>query len=300
MAVLTRQQVERLAEIIRQHVSWFTWRAYGKDRISEADLNELKRLNILPMDVSVPSIQYSYVLGRLESLLKRGEWRELSWEQLQREAEGRYTPLDKLQIAAADLSAEAKLRGLRSQIENKVYDTLAQETNRTISEAQVKGRVRDAVQMGVEVGRSYAEVAKKLVDTLREPTRDWTRVASTEMHTARQMGTANAILQKQDVYEDAEGEDSNVIVVPDPDACSDCLEMYTEGGKPKVFKLSYLMANAGTNYIKPWRRNAKPVVPPLHPNCYCRLQYVPPGWDVGDDGEVALVNPEKAYGRKAK
>lgn len=297
MAVLTRAQVEKIAGIIEQHTTWFAWRVYGKNAVSKKAIAELKAKGVLPMDVSVQSIKYAYVLGKLEAVLKESEYKNLTWSELEEAARGRYTPVDHLQIDAAEFTTMTQFRRLGDDIKAGLYSSLARTTSKKLSEIQVKGEIKDVVQAGVELSRSYQEVARDLVNQLKEPNRNWTRVAATEMHAARQKGIAIAIIQGEDVYEDAEGEDSFVAVVHDDDACDDCKRIYNDPktGHPRILRLKELLANEGTNYQRPWRQNAQPVVPPLHPHCYGRLRYIPPGWGWNKDGRFTLLDHKTAY-----
>jgi hypothetical protein len=295
--ILSRAQIEKLAEIIRQHTTWFAWRIFGEQEISEKDLLQLKSSGRLPMDVSVSSIKYSYVLGKLESVLKEGEFKNLDWEQLKEAATGRYTTVDKLQIQAAELSAHNHFRNLMDDIRNGLYSRLSHATNQVVSEGHVRETIADKIKTGVDLSQSYNKVANELLESLKEAKRDWGRVASTEMHSARQKGIAAAIIQKEDIYSDSEGVDSDVAVAHDSDMCSDCRRIYYDEktGNPKIFKLKELMENEGTNYKRPWRVNAKPVIPPIHPHCYGRIRYIPRGWNWNDQHEFTLMNPEESY-----
>ena len=298
MAVLTRHQVERLAEIVRQHAAWFIWRTLGSQAVTQGDVDRLKASGLLPMDVNVDSIKYAWVLGKLESILKENKWKNLPWDELVAEAEGRrLSPVEKLQLEAASLTAFTKFRGLAEDINSDLYERLAQATGKVVSEAQVRGTIKDIVQTGVEMNETYLGVAKQLVDSLMEPGRNWTRVAATELHAAQQRGYAAALYNREGIYEDAEGPDSEVFIRLDPHACEDCKRLYMDPstGHPKVFVLKDLVANEGTNYQRPWRVNARPCVPPLHPHCYCRLSYKPPGWGWDKDGEFTLIDPKEAY-----
>jgi hypothetical protein len=267
MPVLTNEQIEKLAKIIRQHATWLTWRIFGTRYVSEADLSSLKAQGLLPMDTQVDAIKYAFVLGKLEALLKEAEWKGLGWDDLISAAEATHTDVENLQIQASELSAHTVLRGLEDDIRDGLYESLATATQRAIDESHVKEIVKDEVKVGVEMSGNFRKVARELAEKTGEYKRNWHRVAVTEMHAARQNGTVAAILNKVDVYEHAEGEDSQVSVVPDPDACADCRRLYLgRAGNPRVFKLSELLGNSGSNYVRPWRSNAKPVVPPLHPN----------------------------------
>lgn len=297
MPLLTRQQVEKLAEIIDQHTTWFVWRTFGSQYVKKEDLDKLKASGLLPMDVQVSSIKNAYVLGRLESLLKEADFRKLTWVQLQEAAKGRFTSADRFMIEAAEMSAYTKFRGLSDDIKNRLYDRLSQAQNSAVTEAQVRETIKDIVKVGTELHQSFRQVARELVESLKEPSRNWTRVAATELHAAWQRGVVNTIIQKVDIYEDSEGIDSDVFVDHDDDACEDCKRIYNDPktGHPKIMKLRDLLKNEGSNYIRPWREHAKPVVPPLHPHCYGRIVYVPPGWGFRDDGTFTLLDPKAAY-----
>lgn len=304
--VLTRTKIEKLAEIIRQHTAWLVWRLYGSQHVSKTDLDALKAKGILPMDTQVQSIKYAYILGKLESILKEAEYKRLTWDQLKELAAGRHTPIDHLQVEAAEMSAALGVRNIEEDIKSGLYERLRQATNRTITEAQVRGSIRDMIRTGVEMDHSYRRVARDLVETLKDPTRDWIRLAYTEMHAARQKGIVSAIINREDIYENSAGEDSMVMIDHDADACDDCLRIYNNpkpvnspkdvrAGNPKIFPLKELLANEGTNYQRPWRKNARPVIPPLHPHCFGRVTYVPPGWGFDEDNMFTLIDPNAAY-----
>jgi len=295
--VLSRAQIEKLAEIIRCHTTWLMWRMFGDQEITEKDLHDLKASGKLPMDVNASAIRYAYVLGKLQSLLKEAEFKKLTWKQLQEVATGRYTDVDKLQIKAAELSAQTEFRSLMDDIKNGLYQRLAQATHRTVTEGHVRSTISDKIKTGTDLNQTYRQVARELVEALKEPHRNWERLAATELHTAKQRGVMTAISQKEGIYADSDGIDSDVAIVHDADMCDDCRRIYYDPktGNPKIFKLKELLENEGTNYQRPWRLHAKPVVPPLHPHCFGRLRYVPPGWGWNDMGRFTLLRPEEAF-----
>ena len=294
MAILDKDQFDRIAEIVKRYTTWFTRRLFGESYSKETpNVN----VNVEPL-IELPAslIRLSFQLGLKESVLKEKEWEQLDWDALT-DSLRPLTPVQELQVQASELSAHTRYRRLSEDITNGLYERLALETAKVVTEAQVRGVIKEQVKVGVAANRAYYDVAKDLVGQLKEQQRNWGRVASTEMHAARQNGIASAIVSKTDIYSDGEGEDSLVAVSMAPDACSDCRRLYLDPntGKPKIFKLSELMANAGTNYQRPWRVNAKPVIPPLHPFCFCRLRYIPPGWGWNNEGRFTMINPKEAF-----
>jgi hypothetical protein len=300
MAILTKEQLDKIREIIQRHVSWFIWRLFG-DKFAESDPSQVAVPKYIQDQLPTSLTKLSFVLGREEALMKESEWKSYSWDSLEQAAAKKLTPVEELQVQAADLAAYSKYRQLGEDIANGIFEKLAQQTNQAVSEGQVRGIIQDKIKFGTETTRRYSDVANDLRDALQENKRNWERVASTEMHQARQQGVVHAIVNKLDFYEDSAGADSLVAVVPAPDACSDCDRLYlSQSGTPKIFKLSELLANAGTNYQRPWRDNAMPVVPPLHPHCFCRLRYVPPGWGWNKDGRFTLIDPKSAFPKVEK
>jgi hypothetical protein len=294
--LLTKKQIEELAEAIRLHSTWLIRRILGEHTISESDLKKLKDLKLLSMDVTVESIKQSYVLGKLESTLKEGQYRNFTWEQLQLKAKNYLpTPMEQYQIDAAENTLTTKFRGLGDDIKNNLFARLNKETEQFVTEAQVQGKIKDIVKQGVELQKDYLKVAKDLVEELKEPNRNWFRVAATELHAAHSKGYVDTVAQKQDAYEDSEGVDSDIAIVPNPGACEECLSRYIdqETGNPKIFPMKELLANAGSNYVKPWRVNALACVPPLHPNCSCRPRFCPPGWGFDEKGKFTVVDMDK-------
>jgi len=296
--MLTRAQIEKLAEIIRKHASWAVWKFAGDKYVDPADLDRLKKEGLIPTDVQPSAIEHAFVLGRMESLLKEAEWKNFSWDQLLEATTSRHTELQQAQIAAAQFSASITLRGLFEDIQQGLYRDLARSTGKAVTEAVVKDRVAEEIKSGVEQRKNYIKVANGLIGSIKETKRNWHRVASTELHAAKEKGFVTEILSGEGIYRRADGPDSLVAVTPDPDACTDCNRLYLDPstGYPKIFKLSELLANEGTNYARPWREHARPVVPPLHPHCFCRVRYVPPGWGWNDEGRFTVVDSDRYMG----
>lgn len=294
MPLLTKSQIEKLVKIISQHSKWLTYVLLGDRYIKDEDLQELKRLGFLPTDIQAPTIKYAHVLGKLESVLKRAEWKGLKWDQIVAEAKQKYTPLEQRQIEASELSAYATLRNFEGELQRGVFAALSQSSDKVITEGIVREKIAKEIEAGVAFGKPFREVAHSLIDSFKSSERNWHRVATNELHAARQKGMVMSIVQKEDIYRNSEGVGGDVAVQPNPSACDDCKKMYLgKDGNPKIFKLKELLANEGSNYKRPWRENARPVIPPLHPNCYCVLRYIFPGWGWNEKGRFTVIDQEK-------
>ena len=282
--MITLKQIKKIAAIIKDNVSWFMWRVFGDRVVSKKDVEKSEYLGSLPLDDSLDALENSYVLGRKESMSTKDEFKDLEFEEL--EEENIYVDDHKFHIDAAETSTKLTFDRLNDDIKDTIFKNVQKATKTAISEIWAKGVIKDKVESGVIFSKSYTKVANEIRKELGIKKYNWERVAITEMHTIRQKGIATAIINKDDIYKFSEGIDSNVAVLHAANQCDVCKRLYYDGLKPKIFKLRELVANEGSNFIAPWRENAKPVVPPLHPNCTGYLVYVPEDWGFDEDGKM--------------
>ena len=189
------------------------------------------------------------------------------------------TPAQKRGIEYAQMNAKAHLDTLEAKIKATV-------TNLAIQENQnMYNAIKDVVPEAIRNNTERYKVVQQLRETSGDWERDWYRVAHTEMWNAKCNGEVNAIMHGESPLS-SDGGDTLVFKRPRPDACPACKKAYLEKGtmKPKVFKLSELLAN-GTNYgLK--QADWKPVVGTLHPNCMCPLSILPKGFTLDDAGNM--------------
>jgi len=250
MAIFTKAQLEKLVEVVHLNVSWLMRRLLGESAASES------KQESLPTE-STDLARRAFVAGELESVMQDAEWKKLSPEILTEAASKNQTPAQEAQIATVRVATAITLRGLEYDVSKKLTELL-----------------RSKIQAGSKL--DYASVIADLHKQFPDIKRNWRQVITNELHSAHQQGVVSAILSGTDVYRFADGPDSKVKIILDSGACADCRRVYTDSGESRVFKLSELLENAGSNYKRPWRSNAKPVIPPLHPRCLCRLKYIPP------------------------
>lgn len=129
--------------------------------------------------------------------------------------------------------------------------------------------------------KTRSQIESDIRHKVKQITRDWGRVVTTEMQNANQYGIVGTIMNNKNLY--PKGEDTLVYKIVRPDACPYCKQLYLENGKPKIFKLKDLFAN-GVNTGSP--SSWKPVVGVTHPNCTCQLAVIPDGFEFDDDGNL--------------
>jgi hypothetical protein len=151
-------------------------------------------------------------------------------------------------------------------MDKDVMDVLSTELAETVA----RGRTADqlATQMGV--------LTKKW-DI------DWTRISRTELQGVYNEGVAMEALEVL-------GEEAQVARTPDQTACVDCRRVFLRGDTPIVFKVTELISN-DTNAGKK-RLDWLPTLWPVHPNCRCGTQVIPPGFTMNDEWDVVPLDEE--------
>ncbi len=287
MAKKIGERLRELRKIVQLHMNWFTVALLGKDTVTDEELRELEKYGKLPLDESLDLAKKSYVLGRLQATLKSSEYKKLSYEEVEEKvAEAKFTSLEEYAVENAKLHAVDGLKNLSSAVAAGAFERLKGAVREAVNEASVRGITRDKAAMAQTERQPYQKLVSTLAKELKAAfNRDWKRVAATELHRAKQMGTAQAIVNKIGPYKHSDGPDSMVRIIPNPDTCVDCADRYLdENGEPRTFRLTEIL-QAGSNAesgVKHTRENGKHVhwkttLPPLHPACGCRLVYAPGG-----------------------
>jgi hypothetical protein len=238
-------------------------------------------------------VKKSYILGRLRSTLKGSEYKHLNYEAVDEQSESAsFTTLEEYALQHVKLHAADGIKGLAADLAAGAFDRLKASTQATVNEASIRGIIRDRIAIAIIEKENSQKVASSLAKELKSGwSRDWRRVAETELHRAKMMGAAQAIVNKIGIYKNSDGADSLVSVVPSPTRCEDCGHHFLDDrGNPRVFRLSQLLKQ-GTNAesgVKHTRSGGlhnhwKTTLPPLHPRCGCRIVYVPKGmgWETG-------------------
>lgn len=135
--------------------------------------------------------------------------------------------------------------------------------------------IRQKVVEAQEQGKSAKMLAGELAKATKDWGRNWLRIARTELQ-----GAYNEGVLMEHVRWD--GPSARIGRVPESSACPDCKTHFLDdSGVPRIFTAQELVNN-GVNVGKP-RRDWKPTVWPMHPNCRCDTQAVPAGMVFGDD-----------------
>lgn len=118
-------------------------------------------------------------------------------------------------------------------------------------------------------------LASELGHKTGEWSRNWTRIARTELQQVHNEGVGITALRN-------DGDGARVARIPEGGACDNCLRLFTEGGRPLIFLVLDLLEN-GTNVGKK-AADWLPALGVVHPNCRCGVQTIPPGMTLDERG----------------
>ena len=183
------------------------------------------------------------------------------------------------------LRAGEYIRGLGNALSAELEDVAAEgwEGEQIVAEVLPEQReamlavLREEAAEESATGRDARRLAGTLADRTGYYAHNWTRIAQTELQAGHNEGRVIASVE-------AYGDEARVARIPESGACSACLRVFTEGGRPRVFTVTELEAN-GVNVGRS-REDWLPTIFPIHPNCRCDTLSVPPSFEVTEDGRL--------------
>lgn len=281
MTPMTSFELLGLRDLVRDHWTALAIIVFGPESVAATreDVDRLVAAGILDPTAArrIDPIEDAYLLGFGRQRLEQAGYdvEDLSLADF-RDILAR----DPMPLTSRELDAIGYARTWAGQYVTGLADSVARQVVGDVVGLEREETARLAI--GEEVAdalanrRTAAQLATRLADQAGGWARDWTLVAQTEMTNAREAGSAADIAETF-------GEDAQVAKIPNPDACPDCLRLYTtDGTTPRVFRLKGLIAN-GTNRGRK-RADWLPTVDALHPRCHCTMVAVPPGFEFDDEG----------------
>lgn len=138
--------------------------------------------------------------------------------------------------------------------------------------------IRDLTAQAVTERWTPEKLASELGHKTQEWSRNWNRIARTELQAAHNEGVAISALR-------ADGPEARVARIPESNACADCKRLFLdEEGKPRIFTVAELAAN-GTNVGRK-RADWLPSLYPLHSQCRCSTMAIPNGMTLNANGRL--------------
>lgn len=258
--MLTDDQIRRIRKLIEVYHLATVADLAGLVSLSEDELRAVEQAGLLPGDASQGGvIGSSYRFGRLMARDESGDPARATAARVERMLADDL-PLSEFEtraLAAASHLAGQWIRGLGNRVASDIQGAVLTHDKEARLKA-LKG-IRSAVATAVDRRKTSKQLKSDLGHMMGDWSRDWDRVAGTELHNAHQQGIA-------DTYRAQHG-DPLVFKRVLPGACKSCSRLLQdEDGRPRTWKLSDLQRN-GTNV---GRKQADwlPVINGIHPHCH--------------------------------
>lgn len=276
--LISKSKKNKIEKVVKKWYNAIIFKIVGPQDLAAQEKNELFDEGIInPHETSKPIIEEAYNIGRIRSP-KNGRYEKADLNKFRIFDSRNYAPLtakEKYTVKHVKESMGNYVTALRDNARSKI-EGLINNSNEKLAQQTLLQSARDIAEDNVKKRKGLKEFARDLRDLTGDLHNDWERVAVTEMSSAFNAGSADAIVE---MVEEQDEDDANVVCFVSKDAalCESCKRLYlTPSGEPKVYKLSELRAN-GTNYgVK--ASAYRPVIPPAHPRCRCSLVMVPKGF----------------------
>jgi hypothetical protein len=284
--ILSNDQLKEIEKIIKDHINVLLYGYTGQASNLNPEL--LKKLGI---PANAPStIESAFVLGKIVQMMSDDEVRKMTFDELKKKAKD--MSLSKLQrnsLEYARQNSAQYVTALGHKMSKTVNTTILQASKENNLAELQRQMIKDKVSDAISQEQTRGKLASELYHNLEDWTRDWKRVAHTELWNAKLQGEVNAILSGETIYRNTtKGGETRVFRRPSADACNHCKRLYLEsdGITPRIFLLEELINN-GDNVgrkTKDW----KPTTGTTHPNCTCPIAVVPDGFGFDKDGVLVF------------
>ena len=274
MAQITKAQLREIEKIIKQHMNVIMQLTTGDGQPSPELVRKLK----LPKQLT-DLIDLSYKYGKV-CVLSGKNLANVGAQDVEKLL--KLVKLTKSQQRSIDfmkMKAQQSIDTITQRITSGIITMVVQ------SDLNMWEAVKDVVPTALENNTPRYKVIQQLREKTGDWQRDWHRVAHTEMWSAKCQGEVEAIVQGESPLS-SKGKDTLVYVRPAWNACNKCKQLYLENDNitPKTFTITELLSN-GNNYGKR-QVDWKPCIPPLHPNCMCTINVMPPHTKFDSQGNL--------------
>lgn len=291
--MVTKQAtIERIREIINKHYTRLVISTLGSKSLTKEELAEARKMGL---DTSNPDsllsmVYYHNFINNPVTPESPTSVEDMKAQQSQ--------PGAKPKGEANDYTVESLNEKMKQYVEKMKLDVqtrvegIIRQNNDEYKFNALRNLDRSDIADSLVKESSIGKVKQLLRDTAKDGTRDWQRVALTEMSNAIGVGSVDRIVTDN---RSANMDDVFVYRVPVNDAitCKYCRRFYNDSDmSPKLYRLSTLLAN-GSNYNKK-PETWQPVVGATHPNTRTsQIIELKPGFKLMPGGRVTYIGLDK-------
>ena len=212
--LLTDSQLHEIRQIIADHHSAFVANVISPRAVAPDTLERLRSKGLL--NVQINSVEDAYLYGQLLAALEDPKVAKMSYEQFKAHLKRNPIPLSPIEqraVQIAEHSAGQYAKGLGNRIDLQTGQVAIN------ADMNLQAKMRDTIRTATAESLAKREIARQLASNLGHETkdwaRDWDRIAITEMHNAKERGTA-------DVYAKRYGSGVKMAKRVMGDACEHC------------------------------------------------------------------------------
>lgn len=286
--VISKETIQKIKEIVERKYKQFTVSMLGKDTLTPQELKALQAAGIdTSNDTSLLELVYNHNFLNLEGAdVGPTSVEDMISQQkvpgIKPQGEAHDYAVEHANENAAQLLDKMKT-DVSTRIEGIVRETNSQYKANALQNLNRPDEADQLIKEGM-----VGQIKQRLRDASGDATRDWNRIAITEVSNAIGIGSTDRIVAQN------QNKDLNEvyvfrIIVNDSATCKWCKRFYLdEDGSPKVYKLSTLLSN-GSNYGKK-TAEWNPVINATHPNERCsQVIELPPGYKVLPGGKLTYI-----------
>lgn len=271
MQALSNNQLREITQLIQDHHLAFMVNIGLGDLVDPSDVARLKKSGLIsPLAKSYPTD--AFLFGILADALDESKSKDLSYSEFKtwlRQQEAPVGQEERAAITHLKRSLMTHIKGLGNKLEEQVQGAIVEADKGLARRASTQ--VKQELVRGIEQRKAISEIVTGIQKATKDRTKDWMRIAVTELNNAFQEGKLS-VIQKSN-----KGRDPLVFKRVRADACTECKDAYlNKNGTPRVFHLSELLSH-GTNVGKS-HNDRVATVQSHHPHCQCELQELPPGF----------------------
>jgi hypothetical protein len=264
--LLTPEQLAQLRKIIQDASTALAISTTGY-KVTDAEVQRLVDEGYLQPDATADLVFTAFEHGALTARL--AEARSMSWPEFHEHVRANPFELSEVEERARDL-AQARAGTLCVGLGNRWstgMDRVIINADQELAE-KMRETIQDTTASAIQRRRSLGSLRSDFRQITKDWSRDWDRIAHTEVHQAHQDAFMESTLERQ-------GPEAMMAKIPDPDACDTCKGLYLDpDGKPLIKPASWWAEQGATNFGRK-KKDWKPVTGTAHPWCRCELQRVP-------------------------
>lgn len=298
--LFTATDIQRILSNVDYTIARVIAEVLGKDYLKKEDIELLKKrgVDLLKLIPKFPAHYQAYLFGRISAAIGIKPSRQMKYSDFTKflSQMGLFAPknveMEFYKVAAN--KTYSHIKGLGDKIKNDLQSFISAEELNYLSTqraAESQKVLHEEILDGTIARKAVKKITSNIANRLGEWNRDWGRIVETECQDIFNVGRAQYMMQNSI--------DPQVYFDVYPGACRHCIRLYLThgiGSKPKVFRMSELLAN-GTNYglkSKDW----KPTIHPVHPYCRCNIRELPDKYEWNED--TKQFEPPKNYERKVE